>query len=91
MESIQQTIKSYLLDEMLYDAPDNLNESTSLIKSRLLDSLGLMRIVAFLEKKFGVQVKPYELVPQNFETIQAIAGLVQRLTATTQPEEISTS
>ncbi|MGH9185760.1 MAG: acyl carrier protein [Acidimicrobiales bacterium] len=47
-----------------------------LIDNDVVDSLGIFEIVAFLESRYGVEVDDEDLVPENFETIAAIARLI---------------
>ena len=49
----------------------------SLLSSGILDSLGLLRLVAFLEERFGVAVEGDEVIPENFETIDSIKNFIQ--------------
>jgi acyl carrier protein len=85
LDEIQHAVKSFLLEELLYDAPADFGECTPLIRNRLLDSLGLMRVIAFLESTFDIQIDPAELIPKNFETLEAITELVRRKCDTLQP------
>ena len=48
-----------------------------LLDSGALDSLELFKLVAHLEDTFGVEMKPEEIVPESFATIQTIAKMVQ--------------
>jgi acyl carrier protein len=55
-------------------------DSQSLRDALVLDSLRLIDFVASLEGRFGIRVDEYDLLPENFESIRAIAGYVnQRL------------
>jgi acyl carrier protein len=56
-----------------------ISEKTSLIEDGIIDSMGLLQILAFLEERAGVRVPDDEVSPENFETIEAIEGLVTRL------------
>jgi acyl carrier protein len=56
-----------------------IGEKTALIEEGIIDSMGLLQIVAFLEERAGVRVPDDEVSPENFETIDAIEGLVNRL------------
>ena len=58
-----------------------ISDTTPLIEDGLLDSMGLMQIVAFLEERAGVRVPDDEVSPENFETVEAIERLVDRLQA----------
>lgn len=48
----------------------------SLLETGILDSLGILKLVAFIEKRFKVKVDDIELVPENFETISSLERLV---------------
>ena len=43
---------------------------------RQISSLTLLQLVAFVEQKFAIQVKPIDFAPQNFASIAAIAAFV---------------
>ena len=48
-----------------------------LIESGALDSLELFKLVAHVEDTFSVQIKPEEIVPESFATIQTIVKMVR--------------
>ena len=49
----------------------------SLISSGLIDSLGVLDIIAFLESHFGVEFEPDDLTGDNFENISSMADLIR--------------
>lgn len=51
-------------------------DNQSLRDALVLDSLRLIDFVASLEGRFGIRVDQYDLLPENFESIRAIAGYV---------------
>jgi acyl carrier protein len=53
-----------------------LGDDGSLLDSGLIDSLGILDIVAFLEENFGIQVGESDLRPDNFDSVGAIARFV---------------
>jgi len=57
----------------------SITEKTALIEDGIIDSMGLMQIVLFLEERAGVRVPDDEVTPDNFETVDAINRLVERL------------
>jgi acyl carrier protein len=63
---------------MVADGNVSLSWDDSLIKSGIVDSLGILRLVAFIEENFSVVVEDTEVVPENFESINAMSSLVQR-------------
>ena len=56
-----------------------ITDRTALIDDGIIDSMGLLQIVSFLEARTGVRVPDDEVTPENFDTVEAIAQLVDRL------------
>ena len=50
----------------------------SLLESELLDSIGIMQIVAFCEQMFEISIPEEELLPEHFENVRAIGQVVER-------------
>ena len=78
METID-VIKQFIAKELLSQSdPGTLGDQDPLIESGIIDSFGIMSLIAFVEKEFGIHLESDELVPDNFETIAAIGQLVDR-------------
>jgi acyl carrier protein len=72
-------IREFLVHELLYDKGlSELSADESLLEEGLLDSLGILRTVAFCEEQFGVSIPDAEVLPENLESVRAIAALVER-------------
>src|SRR5688500_17196372 len=54
------------------------SDDDPLLRSGILDSLGILEVVSFLESEFDIVVADEELVPESFETIATIARFVDR-------------
>jgi acyl carrier protein len=59
----------------------NLNGADDLIGGGIVDSMGVLQIVTFVEKTFGTRVADDEITLKNFRTIDAIAAFVAQKTA----------
>lgn len=82
VEQAEQAIRKYLAEEMLRDRDvSQLDSDYPLLDEGAIDSMDLQRLVAFLEESFDVLVPDECLVPENFESIGAIARLIERLQA----------
>jgi acyl carrier protein/alpha-beta hydrolase superfamily lysophospholipase len=57
--------------------PPDFEDDTSLIDAGMLDSLAVFKMVAFLEARFGIEIPDEQLVWDNFETVAAVARLVE--------------
>ena len=76
------TIRDFINEEILHGTLTiPLNDQDPLIESGIIDSMGVMTLLAFLEDKFSIQIPGDELIPENFATISTITILVDRHTA----------
>ena len=61
--------------------PVVVRETTDLFGEQVLDSFGILELIAALEEKIGVALPTEELTQKNFATPRAIAALVDRMRA----------
>ena len=73
----ERLIEDYITGEVV-SRPELLpiGRDTKLIESGILDSLSILKLVAFLEEKLGVKVSPEDVVSENFETIGMISRFI---------------
>jgi acyl carrier protein len=82
MESVTQadikaTIRDYILREFLPgESPDSLDDTTALITEGVLDSIGTVKLITFLEEEFLVQIEAHEMNPDYLNFLPDIAALV---------------
>ena len=71
MEAI---INDYISRELVQDpALLPLANDTSLLETGVLDSLSLLKLVLFVQEKFGIGVDDVDLVPEHFDSVDAIS------------------
>ena len=66
------TIKQFIIDNFLFGDGAKLNVDTPLFEKALIDSTGVLELVAFIEENFKVIVSDDELVQDNFSSLSAI-------------------
>jgi len=75
----EEIIKKFIVDEIISsNSKNNLSYEDSLIEAGVIDSLGIMKMLAFLDEKFSISIDDQEVIPENFETIKAISNLVEK-------------
>jgi acyl carrier protein len=75
----ETVIRDFIFQEVLYDKElTDLGPEDSLLETELLDSIAIMQIVAFCEQVFDIEISEEELLPEHFETVRAIAEVVER-------------
>jgi len=76
-EDIKAALKEFILKEFLPgEDPDELTETTPLITGGILDSIATLKLVMFVEERFGVTLQAHETDAEYFDTIAAINKLV---------------
>lgn len=74
-----ETVRQFLIGELHWDEDRHrLTPDYPLIENHVVDSLGLFTLVGFIEDQFGIAVADEDLLPENFGTIQAIIGLIDK-------------
>jgi len=77
-------IKQFIVEEFMPDVPaDELDSDSDLLTGGVVDSLGLLKVVAWLEEEFDVGVDESELGPESFRTVAAIKEYVDQARAAT--------
>lgn len=75
---VKANIRDFILREFLPgEDPANLEDDTPLIASGILDSLATMRMVAYIEEQFSIEIGPHETDPEYIGSISSIEQLVQ--------------
>ncbi|TCO60584.1 phosphopantetheine-binding protein [Actinocrispum wychmicini] len=79
-----QTIKRFVLDEFLPDVGEqDLTDDYDLVTGGVIDSLGLLKLIAWIEERFELPVDDVELDPESFRTIDAIDTFISGLAPAT--------
>jgi acyl carrier protein len=78
-KSVEQAVTSFIVDNFLFgnkaDAPA---PDTSFMETALIDSTGILELVAHLEAQYGISVGDDELIPENLDSVRNIAAFVVR-------------
>jgi len=76
--STEAAIREFLLHDVFYDKDlSGLEAGESLLERGLLDSLSILKIVTFCEESFGITIPDTDVLPDHFDSIRAIATLVE--------------
>jgi D-alanine--poly(phosphoribitol) ligase subunit 2 len=80
MTATETAIRDFLTTEVFYDRDlGDLGASDSLLERGLLDSLAILKTVTFCEEHFGISIPDTDVLPDHFESVSAIAKLVERV------------
>lgn len=73
-------MKDTLMD-ILTEIDDSIawEDEKALIDDRLLDSFGVISLISELEEAFSIEIEAVEMVPDNFNSIEAMQEMIARL------------
>jgi acyl carrier protein len=78
-DDLTMKIKQFIVDEFMPDvSPDELESDFDLLTGGVVDSLGLLQVVAWLETEFDITVDESELGPESFRTVDAIREYIEQ-------------
>ena len=75
--NIPMAIKEYIRKELMNDPTSELNESENLLATGIIDSLGILRLVSFVEEQFDFEVPDEDVTIDNFQSVQSISDYVK--------------
>ncbi len=79
---LEDEIRGYLSKNLLFveDGFDYDND-TSFIAEGLIDSMGVIELVAYVQSSFGISVEQREVTPENFDSVNKLAGFIRSKSA----------
>lgn len=82
MPSVEQEIRQFIIDNFLFGEVERCpSNDDSLLEQGIVDSTGVLELVAFLESKYGIEINGKELVPANLDSLNKLCDFVARKTA----------
>jgi len=70
-------IRNFIAERFPLARKRGLKDSDHLLDTGILDSLGVLDLVGFIEKEFSIHITDDELLPENFQTVEALVAFVQ--------------
>jgi len=78
MQAIKTSVRQYIQDNFLMGSAETYADDASFMDAQLLDSTGFLELVHFLEDSYGIKVKDEEMMPENLDSLDAVARFVMR-------------
>jgi len=77
-KEIEQQIRNFVIESFLFGESDGLSDSDSLLEKGIIDSTGVLELVAFIEETYGFKLKDDELIPENLDSILNATNYILR-------------
>jgi acyl carrier protein len=70
-------VREFILKQFPLARKRQIRDSDPLLESGMLDSMGVLDVVTFIEQEYSLYVADEDLSPENFQTIDRIAAFIQ--------------
>jgi acyl carrier protein len=77
LRSIQKELRQFIASELGRDV-SGVADADSLLEAGVIDSMGVLELVSFIEKQYRIAVAEDEMMPENFDSVDAIAAFIDR-------------
>src|SRR3974390_158441 len=75
---VEDRIREFVAGNLLFSEDGfPYQNSDSFLRHSVVDSLGVIELVSFVERQFQVPVKPAEVTPENFDSVNQLAAFVR--------------
>lgn len=74
---IEASIRDFIAKNLLFAEEFTHTDDTSFLQEGIVDSLGIMELVAFVQKQFGITVEQHEVTPDRFDSVNQLARFVR--------------
>jgi len=78
LENMATELRQFIVDNFLFGRDKPFSNEDSLIENGLIDSTGVLELIAFLEEKYDIRMEQAEIVPDNLDSIQRLSDFIRR-------------
>jgi acyl carrier protein len=79
MQNIEQELRQFVTDNFLFgQAACRLSSHDSFLDQGIIDSTGVLELVAFLEEKYRIKIEDHELTPEYLDSIHKLMKFLER-------------
>lgn len=74
---IREDLRQFVVDNFLFGREGELRDGDSFLENGIIDSTGVLELIAFLEQRFGLELEETDLTPDNLDSIDKVTRLVE--------------
>ena len=77
MEEMRNVLRTFILENYLFtDDASALNDDDSFLDNGILDSMGVLELMSFLEDDLSIPVEGHEVIPDNLDSINKVLAFI---------------
>ena len=79
--TVQDQIRNYIAKNLLFSTNGyGYDDQASFLEEGIVDSVGVLELVSFIEDRFKVKVDDQDIIPDNFDSVSKLAAYIRRKT-----------
>ena len=72
------TVQEFVVENFLFGDRESLKEDSSFLESGIVDSTGILELIAFLEETYDIVIEDEELIPENLDSVLSVSQFLER-------------
>jgi acyl carrier protein len=85
MQDLKTDLRQFVVQTFLFGQDNGLAADASFLDQGIVDSTGVLELVAHLQEKYGIKVEDDEMIPDNLDSLDSLAAFVERKKAQSTP------
>nr|CAD6426437.1 acyl carrier protein [Rhizobium sp. Q54] len=77
-QRFRPAVREFIAENFLFRADADISDDQSLLESGVIDSTGVLELIAFLEATYGISIADEEIVPENLDSVNNMADYLAR-------------
>jgi acyl carrier protein len=73
---VRKAVRNFVFENFLLQGDHDLQDDDSFMEHGIVDSTGILELIAFVEDVFGVKTEDHELIPENFDSIENLSRFI---------------
>jgi acyl carrier protein len=76
MNDLSTSLRQFIRENFLFGADDSFSDDASLVEHGIVDSTGVLELIAHIESTYDLQIDDEELVPENLDSIDNLTRFI---------------
>ena len=76
--TVAQQVRKFVIENYILSPDYRFEDNDSFLEHGIIDSTGVLQLVAFLEETYNITIEDEELIPQNLDSVEAVSAYVSR-------------
>ena len=78
MNDLVTGLRDFVIDNFLFGTEEQFSNDESFLEMGIIDSTGVLELIAHIETTYGLKIEDSELIPENLDSIDRLVDFIQR-------------